>query len=83
MGLLSPKNVVLGILIGYPATEVDLLIPSGPRFESWWAHQVKSLHQWSLFATEEQRSIEPIGPSVQKVTTSSAPRYFKGVRSGR
>ena len=28
MDLLSPKNVVLGILIGYPATEVDLLIPS-------------------------------------------------------
>jgi hypothetical protein len=43
MGLLSLKNVVLGILIGYPATEVDLLIPSGPRFESWWAHQRNSL----------------------------------------
>ena len=38
MGLLSPKYVVLGILCGYPATEVGLLIPSGPRFESWWAH---------------------------------------------
>jgi hypothetical protein len=34
MGLMSPKNVVLGILCGYPATEVDLLIPSGPWFES-------------------------------------------------
>jgi hypothetical protein len=30
MGLMSPKHVVLGILIGYPATEVDLLIPSEP-----------------------------------------------------
>jgi len=28
MGLMSPKHVVLGILNGYPATEVDLLIPS-------------------------------------------------------
>ena len=31
MGLMSPKYVVLGILCGYPATEVDLLIPSGRK----------------------------------------------------
>jgi hypothetical protein len=28
MGLMSPKKFVLGILCGYPATEVGLLIPS-------------------------------------------------------
>jgi hypothetical protein len=43
MGLLSPKYVVLGILCGYPATEVDLLIPFLPareyRFESGLRHQ--------------------------------------------
>jgi hypothetical protein len=38
MGLLSPKIVVLGILSGYPATEVDLLIPSGRK-----AVQVRAL----------------------------------------
>ena len=68
MGLLSPKNVVLGILIGYPATEVDLLIPSGPRFESWWAHHFKLLQGWDLRTATDRLSVKPIGPSVQKVT---------------
>jgi hypothetical protein len=44
---MSPKIVVLGILCGYPATEVDLLIPSLPareyRFESCLRHQVSFL----------------------------------------
>jgi len=44
MGLMSPKIVVLGILCGYPATEVDLLIPSlgetPSEFESRLRHQI-------------------------------------------
>jgi hypothetical protein len=53
MGLMSPKHVVLGILSGYPATEVDLLIPSLPareyRFESCLRHQLETAPQVCWF----------------------------------